>query len=241
MRSFTTLWVLALLPFGACTEVTGPPLGTVPVEVTVRTWPGIPERIEDMELCPTDDTSRCKTTDANGEATLWLPVGETSFTLRKQGYNSYVVPIDNPENGSSHDFFLIRDELTEKLYNDVMAEWPLGDLGRITCDMKGLAGVTFKLFDAAGEEPDTVKQYYRESGESGPSWSVELTATTIAGEGGFVEVPPGEYVIELGGEAVDLDCVPIWGWSAFRSNSVRFPVQAGYATALNVACSEKRP
>ena len=87
MRWFTGLWVLALLPFGACNEVTGPPPGTASVEVTVFAWPGSPVPIEGMELCPTDDTSRCVATDANGEATLWLPAGEkTSFTRSKEGY-----------------------------------------------------------------------------------------------------------------------------------------------------------
>jgi hypothetical protein len=194
-----------------------------------------------MELCPTDDTSRCETTNANGEATLWLPVGETSFTRTKEGYASYLVPLDNPEDGSSHEVFAIRDELLEKLYEDVMAEWPLGDMGRITCDVGALAGVTFKLFDATGEV-DEAKQYYREreAGTSIPSWSLELTETTFegVGEGGFVEVSPGEYEIELGGKAVDLVCVPITGWKAFQSNRVRFPVLAGYATGLTMACKE---
>jgi len=235
MRLFARLlWVLALLPFGGCAEVAGPPEGFVPVAIRVEDWPGIPRGLPDVELCQTD-TANCVTTDANGKAKLWLPVGETSYTARKEGYGPYLKALVVPVDGLDHEFSMGSDSALESLYGEVMSPYPHPDTGRITCSV-GFAGVTFDLFDAAGNKV-RAEQYFS---AAGPTWSLDPTATTTAGEGGFLQVSPGEYQIQFGGTADD--CVEILAWPGrSQSNAIRFPVGAGHITQVNASCSEKQP
>jgi hypothetical protein len=232
------LWVFAVFPVGGCAEVTGPPPGTAPVRIIVNPWLGLPVGLDDVELCETG-TTNCVTTDANGNATLWLPVGETSFTRRKEGYGSYLIPLVNPADGSSHESAMGSEATLESLHEDVMSPYPLGNMGRISCAvLPGFEGATFDLFDATGKL--MAKRYYTDEGST-PTWRLDLTATTTTGSGGFLEVSPGDdYQVQFGGTADD--CVHLVAWPGhFVSNTIRFPVRAGHITQITAGCSKKEP
>ena len=225
------LWVLALLPFGGCAEVTEPQ--GEPVKITVEEWPGFPRGIPGVELCETGKEANCETTDADGKATLWLPANEeTGFTAEKQGFGSRLVPVVIPTGGESFSLFMLSAATVESLHEDA---YPLEDVGGINCWVRGLAGVTFDLFD--GEGPVSAKQYYREPGPP-QTYNDELTETTNEGVGGFLEISPGEYEVQVGGTAGD--CALEMGWppALFSERTVRFPVQAGYETRIILSCSE---
>jgi len=108
------------------------------------------------------------------------------------------------------------------------------DTGRISIGV-GFSGATIDLFDSDG--PVAAKRYYV---DEGPIWRLDLTATTTTGGGGFLEVSPGEYVVQFGGTAIN--CIPVpMGWPVlFVPNSIRLPVRAGYITQATATC-EQRP
>jgi hypothetical protein len=64
--------------------------------------------------------------------------------------------------------------------------------------------------------------------------SLDLTETTSFGYGGFVEVPPGEFQINLGGTAQQCDLGSQWPGDV--ENSVAFPVRENYITGLTANC-----
>ncbi len=233
MRSFATLsWVFAVFSIGGCTEVTDP--GGVPVEMTITSWPGAAVPLEDVKLCETG-TANCMETDAAGKATLRLPVGETSFTKDKEGFGPYLVPLVVPEEGLAHDSAMGTDEFLKILYDDVMSPYPMEDQGRISIGLV-FAGATMDLFDADG--PIEAKRYYVEPGPP-PTWRLydDLTATVGDGGGGFLEVSPGEYVVQFGGTAIN--CIPVpTGWPVLFPNSMRVPVRAGYITQATATCEQ---
>jgi hypothetical protein len=230
MRSFATLsWVFAVFSIGGCAEVTDP--GGVPVEMTITSWPGRAAPIRDVKLCETD-LAHCVTTDANGKATLRLPVGETSFTKEKDGFGPYLVPLVVPEDGLAHESGMGTEAFLETLHKDVVSPHPLGDMGRISIGIS-FAGATIDLFDADG--PVEAKRYYV---DEGPIWRLDLTATAGDQGGGFLEVSPGEYVVQFGGTAVN--CIPVpTGWPApFVANSIKLDVRAGFITQATATCEQ---
>ena len=85
--------------------------------------------------------------------------------------------------------------------------------------------MTFDLVD------ETARGFYAD--EEG-SWSLDATATTSTGLGGFVEVPPGEYQVEVGGTATI--CAPVIAWSGDAANRIKVPVKVGSVTIANMNC-----
>jgi len=54
------------------------------------------------------------------------------------------------------------------------------------------------------------------------------------GNGGFVEVGPGEVQVKIGGAAEG--CVVGWGWPGDGSDTIRMPVVEGFSTYASVSC-----
>jgi hypothetical protein len=98
-----------------------------------------------------------------------------------------------------------------------VAHDPAGNDGVVDATLE-LLGTTGKVF------------YVDEDG----NWSLDLTATTSAGHGGFVELSPDEYQVEIGGAAEN--CVVARGWPSDLENTIRVPVRAGYVTIARVDC-----
>jgi len=225
------MWVFALwvFPIAGCNEVTAPT--TARITLTVTAWDpeaGFEVRLEGVQLCETDSTRNCMTTEADGEATIKLPIGETSYTLRKKGHPSYLVPQVLSANGAEYPFQMGREEYFVDQHQNMMSDYPMIGTGTVQLGLVDpFAGATFDLMGATG------RGYYDH--ERGRDWDPDLSATTSRGLGGFVEVPPGDdFQINLGGTAND--CAPDLGWPA-EGNSVRFPVRWDHITRVSVSCA----
>jgi hypothetical protein len=172
-------------------------------------------------------------TDAAGIAAIELPVDrEISYTMEKEGYVKYLRADVLPADGSFVPTALSTDAQIASQYELVMSRYPMEGTGRIIAlsfsDELGvlpIAGATFELVGAAG------KAYYTD--EDG-NWSLDLTATTSQGSGGFVEVSPGEYEMKISG-AVE-NCQVLRGWPSDSENTMRFPVREGYHTSTRWSC-----
>ncbi|MBW2375703.1 MAG: hypothetical protein JRF55_06850 [Deltaproteobacteria bacterium] len=191
-----------------------------------------------VRVCETG-TTNCAVTDASGPAILQLPADqETSYTQEKEGYGaelradiipaivgSTVIPIMRP------------DAWLEDMYERVTSPYPMEATGTIFIQVAGgssidgsIPGATLDLIGTTG------KAFYLD--EDG-NWSTDPTATTSSGGGGFVEVTPGEYQIQIGGAAEN--CRLIRAWPGDSENRIRLPVREGYETTARVDCDEAVP
>jgi hypothetical protein len=195
--------------------------------------------LEGVQLCEAN-TDNCALTDANGSAAIALPINqEISYTMRKNGYDSILVPDIIPANGISTYWDLkgFQMELVADLYASVMSPYPRRGTGEIYIGQTpGAAreGVTYDLAGATG------KRYYEEGDilEGDYSWRLDLTATTANGAGGFVEITPGRFRIQFGGATSGCLPVPLngGGWPADIENSVWVPVMEDHVTFVQVVC-----
>ena len=181
--------------------------------------------LEGVEVCESD-TDNCATTNENGKATIELPGNrEVSYTLSKDGYRSrlhadvtdkalYDVPAPMYSDAVLAEFVEI---------NMIPSPWTGGALILLTLPRR--AGVTFDLVDA------TAQAYFLDAAGTP---TLELTATSTNGRGGFVEVPAGEYQVEFGGTVTD--CVADLGWPGDAANRIKLPVKTGYITIATMGC-----
>jgi len=228
----TVVFALVLLPIVGCAEVKPPE--TAPLTVTVKSFDpesSNQELLEGVEVCELDDTTNCRVTNANGEATLVLPLGQdTGYTMDKEGYARWLHPIRMEPDGHQGVFELVSAQRLADQHARLASPYPMRGTGSIVLiAFAQRAGVTFELVAATG------KPYYHE-GEDG-LWNPDLTATTLPwGGGGFTEVTPGDHQINLGGTAQDCIAHPDFGWPSDDANSVRMPVREGYVTLANASC-----
>jgi hypothetical protein len=184
-----------------------------------------------FRICQLDATN-CVETDAGGNASLVLPVGETGFTSEGEAYAPVLQLADVPPEGSSLRVGMLPDQFVSDVYDHMMSPYPMRGTGSILLrTSQPFAGVTFDLVNATG------KPFYVE--EDGYSWSTELTATTSFGYGGFAEVTPGDYQVKFGGTAEGCS-TPVNSLPGDTENSVRVRVQEGYFTYASMACPPPR-
>jgi hypothetical protein len=190
----------------------------------------LPPPLEGVEVCEAD-TTNCDVTDTTGFATLWLPRGEVVLTLNKDGYSpllgSEVVP---PHSGLYTSFPPDSVERVSEQMALVGSPYPDESTGRVSLTVyrgrpEFAVGATLELIPEAG------KGYYADENND---LTTELTATTSAGFGGFSELEPGEYQIEVGGDVGN--CEVYRGWLGDAPNRVRFAVRAGHGTKVRVDC-----
>jgi hypothetical protein len=224
------MWVFALwvFPIVGCTEVTGPT--TAPFTLIVRSFDpqGTPILLQGAELCETDNTSNCETTDAVGRAVIQLPFDqEVSFTVTKEGYASDLIAVVIPPDGWSNQLLTLHlVQWAEDQHARVESPYPMEGTGTISMELpEGFAGATFELIEAKG------KAFYWDEQSN---WSLDLTETTSAGKGGFSEVTPGVFHVEFGGTAES--CESLWGWPGDLEKSIRYPVREGYMTIAAASC-----
>jgi len=232
MRSLFGLCVCvtALLPLVAC-ETTGA-VPTEPLMVLARHWDpdvGISgPLLEDVEICQAG-TNNCAMTDEGGMATLELPADqEISYTLVREGYASYLEATIVPEGGTITTRYLATEERIAEQYAQIDSPYPMEGTGTIFVEAVGAgatSGATFTLIDGTGTA------FYRDEAYD---FSTELTSTTSAGGGGFSEVSPGVYQLELG-EAAST-CEHGAGWPGDAPNTIRLPVREGYNSRGGWVC-----
>lgn len=184
--------------------------------------------LEGVEVCETD-TSNCVTTDANGEAVLMLPANQqVSYSLSKEGYGTFLAGDVTDETFVPFATWPLfsNAQLEDNAENRVMIPWPW--TGGVIALGSSMTGVTYDLIDGTG------KQWYKEE-----DWNVSLglTATTSVGQGGFAEVSPGEYQVELGGTAIN--CTPLIAWPGNEENRVRVPVKVGHLSFASMSCDTR--
>lgn len=182
---------------------------------------------EGVELCETD-TTNCDTTDANGVARIpVLPNQEISYTVSIDGFAPYLIGDVTDETFRATFWPMFNDMLWEEFSDALMTPYPW-TAGSIFLQVHpNMEGVTFDLVD------ETAKRYYN---AEGGGWSLDLTSTTSNGQGGFVEVPPGEYQVEFGGTATN--CTPEIAWAGDAANRIRVQVRAGYFGYGSMRCDE---
>ncbi|RLB36967.1 MAG: hypothetical protein DRH30_14045 [Deltaproteobacteria bacterium] len=203
--------------------------GVDTASVTFFVQPFVPgggiEPLEGVEICETD-TTNCVMTDANGNAVLELPVDqEVSYTLEKEGYASYLdsAIISAPTEA------LVGMATVQRfadMYALVMSPYPMEGTGSIFIDTtEALVGATFELLDTTG------KAFYR---DEDLNFSLDLTATTSGGGGGFVEVSPGVFQVGIGGTAES--CELFRGWPGDVEGDIKVPVREGYFSRAILVC-----
>ena len=239
---------LALVPMVGCSETSDPEGGggeggdggtggtggadTIQITGFISGWDpeeGPTGQLEGVAVCVTDTTD-CVMTDAMGNVTVDVPAGEEiSYTLDLEGYGSYLEPVLVDEVRTVI-LSMATDARFEDMHGRVMSPYPMEGTGSIFVELvdEPFAGATFELTDGTG------KTFYWDEDKS---WDAQLSATTSTGAGGFTEVVPGEYQIEIGGTATN--CVLAGkGWPGDSANTVRVPVREGYLTRALVICDE---
>jgi hypothetical protein len=181
------------------------------------------------------DTTNCAVSDGLVFVELQVPANqEISYTQTKDGFDSrlrsdiipmppkltIVVPVMEPTAQVAEQF--------ERL----MSPYPMVDTGAVSVLVWGgtagdpIPGATLELVDGTG------KPYY--ANDDG-TWHGDLTATTMEGSGGFVEVDPGEVEVRVGGAAKN--CEVLRGWPGTEENSIRMAVREGFRTSARLLCS----
>jgi hypothetical protein len=183
-------------------------------------------------LCETG-TTNCAVSDASGFASIQLPAErEISYTHEKEGYGSSMRADILPAAGRTVVPVMPTEASRAAQYERLMSPYPMEGTGTIYIQVaRGslgddpIAGATFDLLGTTG------KAFFLDEERN---WSLEPSVTTSAGVGGFVEVSPGVFEIEIGGTAKN--CLLIRGWSGDSENTIRLPVREGYATIARVDC-----
>ena len=226
MRLFARfLWVFALvvLAIGGCNDVIIPP---ALLEMVIVTWDE--EVLEGVQVCVSDPDS-CDFSDANGEVTFEVPVGqEIIYTLAKEDYDSLLLAHDIPESGMRVVRHLGTRVQMAQLFECVMSPYPRRGTGSIQVFTKPpVEDATFSLVDATGTTWYSLADF--------SCWDRDLTATTTAGDGGFVDVTPGTYQLQFGGRAehcvADAHSLP-----GDVENSIRVHVRADHHTIAALIC-----
>ncbi len=234
------LWLTLIV---ACSDVQE----AVPAYVTVLeiakypAEPGDPPPppLEGVMICEAE-TTNCVATDDNGEATLnFPPNAEVAIAAEKDGYLAWLLTRRTGDEALRPQIYMWTDEATKPWWDGMGTAYPQRGTGAVEVTI-GFAGATVELVDATG------KAFYQESVngvntarphcDDAPEPCLE--ATTDFGHGGFVEVGPGEVVIELGGTAEG--CIAAEAWPADRPNRIRVPIRAGSLTSASVTCQVPR-
>jgi hypothetical protein len=186
--------------------------------------------LEGVRLCE-GDTDNCDFSDAKGEASIELPIGEEVFyTLEKEGRYSGLYPYVMPETGARVSWCMGDTAGAADFREMIGSTWPRRGTGDIQIWITSqFAGATFEL-----EGATAIRSYYPDGGLGG---FLDLEATDSNGSGDFFDVTPGTYLIKFGGTASR--CVPGWaGWPSEIENSARVLVREDYYTLLTVSCVE---
>ena len=236
-RSFTNLTsflvlsaglgALLVLPATGCGDSEAPPRAPVSVRVTEfidqsdlqRPMPG-------AEVCEID-TTNCTMTDEDGMATIdLLADAEVSYTITKEGFASYLWSDVN--NGQlEHWTWMFPEEEVTRLAGLIGTTFPGTGDGLIIIRAFTDPGV---MFDLVGESNEPF--YFLDGGTP----SRDIDATTEDRRGGFTDVAPGEYQIDVIGAPGP--CQPFVVWPGDQADRFKLLVRAGFISWVSVTCQE---
>jgi len=189
--------------------------------------------LEGLQLCETD-TANCVLTDVDGTAELGLPVDrEISYTWEKEGYVKVLRADILSADGSYVPSNVSTDARMAARFDALMSPYPMEGTGVIYAQafsdelgVHPIPDATFELVGATGKAFNV---------DDDGDWTLDLTATSSQGSGGFVEVSPGEHELKVGGGAVK-NCQVLRGWPSDSENTMTVPVRAGYMTITRFYC-----
>lgn len=206
-------------------------------EFLITTWETSPEGdvggpLEGVEVCEFD-TVNCVVSDDRGFAILEMPVEQDIMvSVQKDGRGPILgVDVIMADELTITSFFPLPESLLTEAWEPVGFSYPPEEgTGTVILSINAqlgetTPGATFELLGA------NARAYY--TGPDG-NYDPDLTATSTTGVGRFFELAPGEYQIRVGGSAEN--CTVWRGWDGDSPNTIRFPVRAGYSTALRVWC-----
>ena len=242
---FVLVRLLASLAFGACfiggcSDVDAP-LDRVEVQVLVKDS-FEQTGLEGAQVCEMGTAvPNCETTDTSGAATLRLPANqELSYSVEKEAYGSILYPVVTGSTSANLDSNMWSDESLTNVFTDLRSPYPFSNTGAIGLIITPrFAGATFELVNATGTS------FYEDEEDN---WRLDLEGTTLGGTGrrtafgvgGFVEVPPGTFQVEIGGTAQDCAISVVGGaqrgWPGDAPNRVRVPVREGFFTRVVLLC-----
>lgn|GEM_PF-1556905 len=186
-------------------------------------------------------TQDCVTTGVDGVAMLQIPANsESAVTLTADGFN----PTLSTQVAEGEDLTLRETSMLSEAVAGTLAlllgiEYPLQGTGVIALTAvtdpnaadSGVPGVTYTLVDGQGQS------YYLD--ENGIPLTALSATSAPSGAGGFVELSPGTYEIELGGTASNCDLLAAWAGSS--PEQVKVPVEAGFFTDAYILCDPVAP
>lgn len=201
--------------------------GGAPVSVRVTEFVSLSDLerpMPDAEVCE-NDTDNCVMTDEEGMASIVLPSDtEVSYTITKEGFASYLWS-DVNTGGLEHWTWMFSEEEVTRLAGLVGATFPGTGDGLIVIRAFTDPGV---MFDLVGEPNEP---FYFVNGDTP---SREIDATTEDRRGGFTDVAPGEYQIDVIGAPGP--CKPFVVWPGDQDDRVKVPVKANHISWVSVTC-----
>ena len=130
---------VALL-IAACSEVGTPT--TAPLNLTVRSWEPEPSDrtpLEAVKVCEMDRADNCEWTDTEGEVALMLPIGETGYTMDKEGYAPWMHPHTMPAEGVTVPTSIPTAQHAADGHNSVGSPYPMRGTGTVAVTTGGLS------------------------------------------------------------------------------------------------------
>lgn len=220
----SSLGALLVLPNGGCG---GSGESTEPVNVRVTEYVSLADLERPMpgaEVCETD-TDNCVMTDEEGLASIALPSDvEVSYTITKEGFASYLLSDVNTGQLKHWTWMFPEEEVTRQAAL-VGTTFPGTGDGLIVIRAFTDPGV---MFDLVGEPNEP---FYLVDGDTP---SREIDATTEDRRGGFTDVAPGEYQIDVIGAPGP--CKPFVVWPGDQDDRYKVPVKADHISWVSVSC-----
>ena len=232
---FPSLVALSFLLAASCSSDPSPE-ANVTLELTVLDFSPTTfyPPVSGAEVC-LRGTDSCAETDGTGLAVLEVPAeSEIAVTITKDGYLPALSPQTTGTETLQRETLALTLALAETLGAVLDTPIPPDGTGAISLTAldvptlngaNGIDGATWSIMDSTG------KRFYFEG--QVPSLDAEATTTPL-GSGGFVELPPGEYDVELGGSAAD--CEVLSGWAGGAAGTTLAPVEEGHLTFVYLIC-----
>lgn len=212
--------------------------GTVETgELLITTWEtasdgDVAGPLPGVEVCEFD-TANCVVSDDRGFATLQLPVEQDIMVSVESDGRGPLLGVDvvAADELTITSFFPLPESLLAEAWEPIGFSYPLEEgTGTAFLSINPQLGATTPgaTFELLG---DSARAYYI---DVDGNYDPDLEVTSATGVGSFFELAPGEHQIRIGGTAEN--CTVWRGWEGDSPNTIRFPVRAGYSTALRVWC-----
>lgn len=221
------LGALLVLPGTGCGGSSEVPRAPVSVRVTEFVdLSNLQQPLPGAEVCETD-TDNCTMTDEEGMATIdLLADAEVSYTIAKEGFASYLLS-DVNTGQLEHWTWMFPEEEVTRLAALIGTTFPGTGDGLIIIRAFTDPGV---MFDLVGESNEPF--YFLDGGTP----SRDIDATTEDKRGGFTDVAPGDYQIDVIGAPGP--CQPFVVWPGDEDDRFKVPVKADHISWVSVTCGE---